>query len=235
MTTKYGMFTEHQYLKPNTPTLNDKKFVHPEPADVARESGLNFKATLERTGKNNDATFDKFMALSEGDKFIDPAKRALMDLKAKKAGNTVDAPFKTISPMKKSSGLGGQKGAGLIIPLANPPKRGGPGVPNTTISKGKGIAGEWEYILGAGTKDSAAKKSEAGAEKNTVPFKPASLTSKTIGRVIEYIHDPEGPKLVAESARKLAESKRIGQTGAWKPNQNAVKTDMVRSIIRMNI
>ena len=29
----------------------------------------------------------------------------------------------------------------------NPPKRGGAGVPNTTISKGKGVAGEWEYII----------------------------------------------------------------------------------------
>lgn len=118
---------------------------------------------------------------------------------------------------------------------ANPPKRGGPGVPNTTISKGKGIAGEWEYILGADIKDTTGKKSEAEMEKNMVPFKPASLTSKTIGRIIEYIHDPEGPKLVAESARKKAESQRLATTGAWRPNVNAVKTDMVRSIIRMNI
>lgn len=73
--------------------------------------------------QNNDATFDKFMALSEGDKFVDPAKRALMDQKAKKAGNTVDAPFKTISPMKKSSGLGGFYGT-LEGKVAYVPVRG---------------------------------------------------------------------------------------------------------------
>lgn len=63
------------------------------------------------------------MALSEGDKFVDPAKRALMDLKAKKAGNTVDAPFRTISPMKKSSGLGGFYGT-LEGKVAYVPVRG---------------------------------------------------------------------------------------------------------------
>lgn len=42
-------------------------------------------------------------------------------------------------------------GSGPFKP-ANPPKRGGPGVPNTTISKGKGVAGEWEYIVGSDAK-----------------------------------------------------------------------------------
>lgn len=36
---------------------------------------------------------------------------------------------------------------------SNPPKRGGAGVPNITISKGKGVAGEYEYILAANVKD----------------------------------------------------------------------------------
>ncbi len=38
----------------------------------------------------------------------------------------------------------------------------------------------------------------------------------------------------AESERRLAESKRIAATGAWRPTQG-YKTDMVRSIVRMNL
>jgi hypothetical protein len=51
---------------------------------------------------------------------------------------------------------------------------------------------------------------------------------------IEYIHDPEVPKMEKEAAKKKAESARLATTGPWKPNI-AYKTDMCRSIMRMNI
>lgn len=63
------------------------------------------------------------MALSEGEKFVDPARRVLLELKAKKAGNSSDNPFRTISPMKKSSGLGGFYGT-LEGKVAYVPVRG---------------------------------------------------------------------------------------------------------------
>mgnify|MGYP001806855947 CR=1 FL=1 len=90
----------------------------------------------------------------------------------------------------------------------NPPKRGGPGVPNTTISKHKGVAGEWEYICGAdpstaprdpNNPDAAAATAAtapgAGAADAGPAFKPASLKPRHLGKQPEYIHDPEVPKI----------------------------------------
>ena len=51
----------------------------------------------------NDATFTKFLGLSEGDRFIDPQRRRLMALKEKKKANVTEAPFRAASPMKEST------------------------------------------------------------------------------------------------------------------------------------
>ena len=51
---------------------------------------------------------------------------------------------------------------------------------------------------------------------------------------IEYIHDPEVPKLEKEAAKKKEERTKLAATGPWKPNI-AKKTDMCRSVMRMNI
>ncbi len=56
----------------------------------------------------------------------------------------------------------------------------------------------------------------------------ASLTANTLVRT------PDPSVCRAEAERKLAESKRLATTGAWKPTQS-YKTDMVRSIVRMNL
>eukprot|EP00798_Chlamydomonas_sp_ICE-L_P019100 gene19100-25704_t len=111
---------------------------------------------------------------------------------------------------------------------SNPPKRGGAGVPNTTISKGKGVAGEWEYLT---PHDPTPKPPPAAVEN---PFKPSNQHVGGRTNHIEYIHDPEEPKMEKTAARKKAESAKLASTGAWKPNMNK-KSDFCRSIVRMNI
>ncbi len=79
-------------------------------------------------------------------------------------------------------------------------------MPNITISKNKGVAGEWEYICGAdpataprdpNNPDAApAAAGTAGAAAEAGPaFKPASLKPRHLGKQPEYIHDPEVPKI----------------------------------------
>ena len=104
-------------------------------------------------------------------------------------------------------------------------------MPNTTISKGKGIAGEWEYVPCAPGPGGAAGASDG---KDTTPFKPSSTNPAARYKPIEYIHDPEVPKLRAEADRKKQESARLAATGPFRPSQGP-KSDMIRSIIRMNI
>lgn len=110
-------------------------------------------------------------------------------------------------------------------------------MPNTTISKGKGVAGEWEYLIPAPPEQpegAAAAVSVKEKKDELAPFKLANAhVAKRINH-IEYIHDPEEPKLQKEHQRKVEESKKLAVTGAWRPNQS-YKTDMVRSIVKMNI
>ena len=109
------------------------------------------------------------------------------------------------------------------------------GMINTTISKGKGIAGEWEYIMA--TPPPAAEGGE-GTEKpkkeEMVPFRPSNAHVAKRTNHIPYLHDPLDPKLQKVHDQKVAESKRLSVTGPWRPNMSQ-KSDMVRSIVKMNI
>ena len=67
-------------------------------------------SALPLPSQNNDATFSKFMSLNDGDKYIDPKRRALMAEAEKAKGNVTDKPFKMASPMKHSVGPGGYYG-----------------------------------------------------------------------------------------------------------------------------
>mmetsp|Transcript_24220 Transcript_24220/g.52925 ORF Transcript_24220/g.52925 Transcript_24220/m.52925 type:complete len:340 (+) Transcript_24220:316-1335(+) len=336
MTTKYGMFKEYEHGvtgdRPGSKGADASGSPGGTVAYSDREKGLNFKATVGRTGKNNDATFDKFTSLHEGDKFIDPKRRALLQDQEGRKKNVTDLPFRAASPMKKSACVGdyygtiegkvthepgtlevkkkkgevpqvpkgiytspakkgtfgynkvtlservGYKGVateyeyqhdpdGLLkarqrqqmeddrkarvsdLPFkpSNPGKKGTFGVPNTTISKGEGIAGEWKYVMqaapgSAGTDGGAAAGetsgsgggAAAGESKDLTPFRPSNAHVGKRLNHIEYIHDPEGPKMKAESEKKKAESARIAASGAWRPNMS-YKSDMVRSIVKMNI
>jgi len=116
---------------------------------------------------------------------------------------------------------------------SNPAKKGSFGVPNTTISKGKGVVGEWEYAMGANPIHNPTKQSK-DAKDALPPFRPSHTHASQRVERIEYLHDPEVPKIKAEAARRKEEASRLAATGAWKPNMGR-KTDMVRSIVRMNV
>jgi hypothetical protein len=60
--------------------------------------------------QGNDATFSKFQSLHAGDAFVDPSRRRLQDAAASRAQNVAPAPFKPISPMKRSTGPGDFQG-----------------------------------------------------------------------------------------------------------------------------
>jgi hypothetical protein len=127
---------------------------------------------------------------------------------------------------------------------SNPSKKGTYGMINTTISKGKGIAGEYEYVMSAGPPGSAGSATGTATEggeaagkakkESLEPFRPSNAFASKRTTHIPYIHDPLDPKLQKEHDAKIAESKRIATTGSWKPNMGP-KTDMIRSVVRMNI
>ncbi|GFR42114.1 hypothetical protein Agub_g2957 [Astrephomene gubernaculifera] len=344
MTTKYGMFMEHAYLTPSPPPVGGEeasekggspKGSRPSSPDVGtqlRDHGLNFKATIGRIGKNNDATFETFKSLHIGDKYLDPSRRHLQEQNLQRKQQVVPAPFKAASPMKVSTTpgdfIGTLQGKVEYIPgrsvtvqktkadvkteprgfytspakrgtfgfnkttiserqgfrgvateyeyqhdpdemqrqrrlqereadfaarqahpfrPSHPPKRGGAGVPNITISKGKGVAGEYEYMLGADPAVAPPDFSDPNApkpgklkveiqkgEQGGPAFRPSSINPRHLGRHPEYIHDPEAPKIESEHARKKTELERLANTGPWRPN-NSQKTDMIRSIVRMNL
>ncbi|GMH41924.1 hypothetical protein BSKO_09843 [Bryopsis sp. KO-2023] len=100
MTTKYGVFKEPTYIGIGDRYITKKESKSPE------ELGLNLKVTTQRTGKGNDATFDKFKALHEGEKFVDPHRLKLMESAEKRKKNISDHSWKMTSPMKRSTGLG---------------------------------------------------------------------------------------------------------------------------------
>jgi len=68
------------------------------------------------------------------------------------------------------------------------------GIPNTTISKGKGVVGEWEYVMGANPVHSATKQSK-DAKDAPPPFRPSHTHASDRIEPIEYLHDPEVPKI----------------------------------------
>ena len=120
----------------------------------------------------------------------------------------------------------------LLLPLA-----GTYGMINTTISTGKGIAGEWEYVMQSappGTEGAEGGAVEKPKREEVVPFRPSNTHVAKRTNHIPYIHDPLEPKLQKEHDRKVEESKRLAVTGAWKPNMS-YKSDMVRSVVKMNI
>mmetsp|Transcript_23145 Transcript_23145/g.68800 ORF Transcript_23145/g.68800 Transcript_23145/m.68800 type:complete len:320 (-) Transcript_23145:680-1639(-) len=316
MTTKYGVFGEHKYLAdPGTVLAGTvrTKVDFDATGGGNREKGLNFKATVGRTGKTNDATFDKFKSLSQGDKYIDPIKRDLAQKAASKAGNVTDLPFRVPSAIKRSACPGDYHGTctGKATPYmprggvnsrkkgdypeqprgiyTNPPKKGTYGMNKFTLSERRGVhgvTGEYEYGHDPEADHKARKLAELARHKQAcvteAPFVPSNLhAAQRISRIpympsppgpaagkaaaaggeeggdaaavapepfrpanahvakrvnpIPYEHDPEAPKIAAARTRRLEESKRIAQTGAWRPNQGGNKSDMVRSVVRMNI
>lgn len=318
MTTKYGMFAENKYMPGGGPEASPPgsagqmtaKVVFDATGGGNREKGLNMKATVPKTGKNNDATFDKFKSLSTGDKYVDSKKADLQYTLKKKEGNVSDLPFRPAAPSKKSVCPGDYYGTSGKIPYmpqggnearkkgdfpeglkgiyTSPAKKGTFGMNKFTLSERqgyKGVASEYEYhadpddhhkarrLLAienhhkACVTDHPFKPSSTNASKRVtpvpympcpdsprrkkgegeegaeggvpptevVPFRPANAHVAKRINAIPYIHDPEDPKLQKEKDKRLEESKRLAVTGAWRPNMGGGKTDMVRSVVRMNI
>lgn len=69
---------------------------------------------------------------------------------------------------------------------------------------------------------------------DTVPFKPPASGFRPPEH-IEYLHDPEAPKIAARREKIMQEHQRLAASGPWRPNLAADKTDMVRSVVKMNI
>lgn len=108
---------------------------------------------------------------------------------------------------------------------------------NTTISKGKGIAGEWEYVMQSappGSEGAEGGTVEKPKREEVVPFRPSNTHVAQRINHIPYLHDPLEPKQQKAHDLKVAESKRLAVTGPWKPNMS-YKSDMVRSVVKMNI
>jgi len=119
----------------------------------------------------------------------------------------------------------------------NPPKKYTAGMAGRTLSevkkefKGKGVAGEYEYVhQGPPTKG-------ALPEPLANPFKPPSTTkvgkNATLNKFPLYLADPEGAKLERSRAAREAEMKQR-LDNAWRPSAQT-KTDATRSIMRMNL
>lgn len=123
---KYGGFGESPYLSQGDPYRDP-----PNPHGEGRFGGLNMKATRRKTGKTNDAAFDRLKPLYEGEKYAGTQtpeeRRAARELREEKL--VQKAPLKPPSRVKtKTSGLGSYDGAlgpkfvtGPNDPWAQPP------------------------------------------------------------------------------------------------------------------
>ncbi|KIZ04102.1 flagellar associated protein [Monoraphidium neglectum] len=221
----------------------------------ARDRGLNLKVSTCRQGKNNDACFDKFKPLFEGEKYVEPLRMKIRMAKAGAARNVSERPFKAASPMKASACPGDFRRA------SSGPEMGG-----TAAGRGDqlgiGLAAENEAgaaggeAAGGGTVEFKKKKGEIpGQPKNIVTatpkkggygclgttLRPAAFPKKgrqaTFERFPEYVHDPEEPRIAARAAARKEERERLaarGAGGAWRPG-GGVKSDATRSIVRMNL
>lgn len=96
MTSKYGVFTETQGIGLNDPYVDTVK---PDP----RDHGLNFKSPVCKAGKGNDATFDKYKPLYEGERFVEPLRAAIQQRNASRKKIVTDKAWKAASPMKESA------------------------------------------------------------------------------------------------------------------------------------
>ena len=73
------------------------------------------------------------------------------------------------------------------------------GMINTTISKGKGVAGEWEYVMAPPPPEGAEKPKK----EEITPFRPSNAHVAKRTNHIPYLHDPLDPKLQKEHDRKV--------------------------------
>ncbi|KAF5829309.1 hypothetical protein DUNSADRAFT_16277 [Dunaliella salina] len=209
----YGTLGKVPYVSQGTPEAKKKGQIPEQPKGIytspAKKGTFGYnKTTLsERTGYKGVATEYEYQH--------DPAalrqEKEQAEREASRKAKVTESPFKP----------------------SNPPKKGTFGVPNTTLSRGKGVVGEFEYTVGANPVHHPTKQSK-DAKDAPPPFRPSHTHASERVEKIEYLHDPEVPKIKAEAARRKEEASRLAAAGPWKPNMGR-KTDMVRSIVRMNV
>lgn len=312
---KYGLFSDTGYIG-----VGDKYSDKPALSQSTRYQGLNMKASLRKSGKNNDASFDKFKPLYEKEKYQLSAEEKAAERAAKLEKASTDKPFRPASKTKEGSGLGSyygclgpkypNKGTGQDEKLkkgdpkleskprnivtnpskkgtygmrgttlgerigpggavgeysyksddydaarkaenaankagrekmqpqpfkpANPPKKGGAGVPGRTLGgpKGQGVVGEYSY------KELGPTPLEKSDDKIEKPFRPTHPMKKgyngTLEKFPKYMEDPLDLKLAKEKAERMAEIEKLGKVPPFVPSSTG-KTGATASVLRMNL
>mmetsp|Transcript_7679 Transcript_7679/g.25440 ORF Transcript_7679/g.25440 Transcript_7679/m.25440 type:complete len:312 (+) Transcript_7679:52-987(+) len=197
MSNKYGNFSEPSYI-----SLGDPYGKRIE--ENSRNTGLNMKAAVDKTGKTNDATFSKFVPLYMGEKYEADYKEKREHASTKKKLMVSETPFKPSKPGTKSSGLGNYYGcvgpklahmkdsdesakkkgdfaSGPRNIVTNPSKQGTFGYRGTTLGEklgAGGAIGEYQYKPDAYENK---RKVEVAESKKSIemrvtdkPFKPTS-------------------------------------------------------------
>mmetsp|Transcript_5963 Transcript_5963/g.15189 ORF Transcript_5963/g.15189 Transcript_5963/m.15189 type:complete len:321 (-) Transcript_5963:304-1266(-) len=116
---------------------------------------------------------------------------------------------------------------------ANPPKKGGAGVPGVTMGgKGKGVCGEYEYQeLGPAPLEKADDK----IEKPFRPSHPPKLgPNGTLNKFPKYMEDPLDLKLAKDKEARRAEMDRLGKVAPFVP-PSTTKKGATASVLRMNL
>lgn len=226
MANKYGHFSEPSYVSIGDPYVKKVQ-------ENSRNTGLNLKAAVCKTGLNNDALFTKFEPLYVGEKYQQSyeEKRAARQDAAKQRAS--EAPFKPSNPQKKSSGVGNYYGCiGGKVPnmkeheaaqkkkgdyevgprniVTNPSKLGTYGFRGTTLGeKGSagGAVGEYSYMPSA---YDAARQKEVRDLKQSIemrvtdkPFKPVSPPKKGGAGVPGRTLDGKGNGVCGEYEYKI--------------------------------
>lgn len=115
---------------------------------------------------------------------------------------------------------------------ANPPKKGGAGVPGITMGgKGSGVVGEYGYIENGPDK----KDNQEALDK---PFRPSHPPKEgyncTLNKFPVYLEDPMDLKVAREKEARKAEMDRMAQQPKFVP-PSTLKSGATTSVIRQNL
>jgi len=195
MANKYGLFSEPGYVSISDPYVKKGK-------ENSRSYGLNMKAAVQKSGKNNDALFTKFTPLYKDEKYEPTFAEKTAERRQGKEKNITDNPFRPSKPMQKTCGLGNYFGCigpklehkpefsavpkkkGDFEPgprniVTNPLKKGTFGFRGTTLGEKlgrSGAAGEYSYVESrydlARQKEVADAKESLAKRVSDAPFKP---------------------------------------------------------------
>lgn len=134
----------------------------------------------------------------------------------------------------KANAAGREKMQPQPFKPANPPKRGGAGVPGRTMGgpKGQGVCGEYAY------KELGPPPPEQRDDRIEKPFRPTHPMKKgyngTLDKFPKYMEDPLDLKLAREKAERLAEIEKLDKVPPFVPPSTG-KSGATASVLRMNL